>query len=75
MKTKAEIILQSKSREAGLADLSKIITDWMMEIGMFQSCINCCDWNNDKEMCVKFKMRPPAKVIVSGCEFHSDIPF
>ena len=68
-------IITRKSRDAALNDLAKIIATWMFENGWFQTCLNCCDWNDKTEICMRFKQRPPAKVIVSGCEFHSDIPF
>ena len=43
----------------------------------FQSCINC-NFFSDKEICSIFNARPPAKVIVHGCERWEDkdeIPF
>ena len=61
----------SPSRESALKELIQ----GMMNDGWFTTCTNCCDWNDKTEMCMKFKVRPPAKVIVVGCEQHSDIPF
>ena len=37
-----------------------------------------CDWyNHEHEMCSKWKMKPPAKTIVVGCDdwWYDDIPF
>jgi hypothetical protein len=68
-------MLQHDCREHALKNLATILSQYMFDMGWFNSCLNCCDWNNNTEMCMKFKQRPPAKVIVSGCEHHSDIPF
>lgn len=73
--TTAEEVLLSKSREQGLKQLSMILNKWMLEIGMFTTCLNCCNWDDKNEMCMKFKQRPPAKIIVVGCSEHTDIPF
>lgn len=42
-----------------------------------QSCPNCLYWASGSEMCSKFNQRPPAKVIVRGCEHfdEDEIPF
>ena len=61
----------SPSRESNLKQLVQAL----MDDGWLTTCTNCCDWDEPKEMCMKFKVRPPAKVIVVGCEHHSDIPF
>jgi uncharacterized protein YlaI len=45
------------------------------------NCFECDHWIEEgtektKQTCGKFKMRPPTKVIVSGCEYFSEkIPF
>lgn len=39
----------------------------------FQSCINCKNFNEPDELCILFKARPPAKVIVFGCSSYDDI--
>lgn len=46
----------------------------------FQTCITCEHWSEPKELCKKFNVRPPANVIVDGCDSYqdyqlSDIPF
>ncbi len=43
--------------------------------GVFRNCTNCANWIDNKEICNKFKERPPVKIIVKGCEFYDDIPF
>lgn len=48
----------------------------MVKNFLLSSCINCINWDNKPEECVKFKQRPPAEVIVLGCaEWEQDIPF
>lgn len=71
----AERILNNSARELALKDLSSVFTKWMMEMGMFSTCLNCFHWHDKNEICKKFNQRPPAKVIVCGCEHHTDIPF
>lgn len=72
----SEKVLKQRSRSEALKTLSTEITKWMIEVGMFQTCLNCSDWNDRDEICTRFKCRPPAKVIVCGCSEHNDdIPF
>lgn len=40
------------------------------------SCWNCECFDKKSEICLEFNMRPPAKVIVFGCEeWEGEIPF
>lgn len=81
MKTDAERILSDTMRKDAMNKLSLILTAYLDEMGMFISCINCEHWiegppNNRQQICGLFKSRPPTKVIVCGCEHHSDnLPF
>lgn len=81
MKTDAERILSDTVRKNAMSDLASILVKYLDEMGMFTSCINCEHWiegppDNRQQLCGLFKARPPTKVIVSGCEHHSDnIPF
>lgn len=44
--------------------------------GQFPTCTQCEAWDNDTETCKQYNMRPPAKVIVTGCvTFEHEIPF
>lgn len=48
------------------------------DIYPYKSCLNCLAFHEPTEICQRFKTRPPAKVIVHGCEWHEDtqdIPF
>jgi hypothetical protein len=72
----SEKVLKQRSRSAALGLLATEFIRWLSERGMFETCLNCDNWNDRDEICTKFKERPPAKVIVCGCEHHeSDIPF
>lgn len=73
-KTASEI-LRSSNRQDLLNFLALNFTNYMMEQGYFSTCLNCHHWKATEEMCGKFNARPPAKVIVSGCEEHTDVPF
>ena len=40
------------------------------------TCTNCEEWDKDKQLCNKYKVLPPAEVIVTGCpEWMFTIPF
>lgn len=66
-------ILTSKhDREKHLQQLANMLRDQWADMGLFTTCLNCANWNETKEECIKFKIKPPLKVIVVGCEEHSD---
>lgn len=68
--------IDRKSREATLKSLVQLMVDRMMDEGWFRTCLNCEHFDEPKEWCKVWKAKPPAKVIVIGCEEHSDtIPF
>jgi hypothetical protein len=81
VKTDAERILGDTVRQDALNKLSILLSNSMMELGLFKSCMNCEYWiegsqNNPIQKCKLFNARPPTQIIVSGCEKHSDnIPF
>jgi len=48
----------------------------LVQRGILPSCVNCELWDEKQELCTKWGRRPPAKVIVIGCQHHiPDIPF
>lgn len=48
----------------------------MVESQTWKCCCNCVDFDEHKMACNRFNAKPPAKVIVVGCEEHADdIPF
>ena len=41
-----------------------------------KTCLNCNWFNEEKEECLKYTARPPARVIAYGCKDHTDdVPF
>jgi len=58
-----------------VAKLAELIFERLKNEGYLDNCTTCMYWNENAEMCRKFNQRPPAKVIVTGCEFHDIIPF
>ncbi len=45
---------------------------------IFQTCLSCDHWNEEKEICNKYNIRPPAPIIVFACPDYCDdnhIPF
>jgi hypothetical protein len=69
-------ITDLEDRELLLRKLAIEIVDRFLDMGLFQTCCNCSEWKPKEEICCKFNIRPPAKVICTGCEYHTDnIPF
>ena len=62
-------------RVGDIQTLAALIFEKLESEGFLDNCLNCMYWNNEKDLCNKFKERPPARVIVNGCEFHDVIPF
>ena len=42
---------------------------------LYQSCLSCIHFHETKEICKLANQRPPAKVIVFGCEHWDFVPF
>lgn len=75
MKQTAAEILQTTNRHDLLNLIALNFTNYLFEQGYFSTCLDCCYWKDKEELCSKFNARPPAKVIVSGCNEHTDVPF
>lgn len=75
MKQSAAEALRLNNRHDLLNILGLNFTNYLYEQGWFTTCLNCHYWNKEQDLCGKFNQRPPAKIIVSGCEEHTDIPF
>jgi len=71
----ANEILRTTNRQDLLNYLALNFTEYLMQQGYFSTCLNCHHWRHETEICGQFNARPPAKIIVSGCEEHTDIPF
>jgi hypothetical protein len=47
-----------------------------IEHQLWRCCLNCIDFYATDEQCSRFKSKPPADVIVTGCKhWDADIPF
>lgn len=75
-------ILRTTERVKLLDGLATGIVEWGLDQGLFRSCLNCSHWTGENpvnvpaENCGLHRARPPARVIVTGCDDHSDIiPF
>lgn len=79
MMTKQDII--TEAHQGGMKDyfaklLGVNIAETLIECGLLRTCLNCDNWITGNETCSLAGKRPPAKVIVTGCEKHTDIiPF
>ncbi len=85
--TDAERILTDTLRKDAMNKLALILAGYMDEMGMFKTCLNCEHWiegtqvetllpPESRQMCKLYGARPPTKIIVCGCESHSDnIPY
>jgi len=63
-------------RDEMTAELAKQLAKEFWTNVIFQSCVNCDNFNDEKEICNLFKQRPPARVIAHGCEKWAElIPF
>ena len=54
-----------------------LVVEEAIRRGNFHSCINCVHWSLNNDNCDKYRMRPPAKVIVYSCgkDWEDEIPF
>lgn len=48
---------------------------FMVEKGVLSTCLTCRNWHKEDETCGSAGARPPAEVIVFGCNQWDDIPF
>lgn len=63
-------------------DIQGIIVSALRDIAaknhIYTSCINCVNFREQSELCGLAMQRPPARVIVFGCDYWEDkdqIPF
>ncbi len=77
-------IIKPKLREGAKLELSSASSNAVYRVledmtnYPFQTCLRCDNFNEEKELCKLFNMRPPARVIAFGCEKFTDddwIPF
>lgn len=59
-----------------VAKIADELSHFLWAKGYGRNCVNCDHWQDDKQLCGQFNALPPAKIIVVGCEKHTDlIPF
>jgi len=64
---------ETESLEAVFQASLKIAID---KLGLNKSCLACVNFSEETEICKLYGKRPPAAIIVSGCEsFESIKPF
>jgi hypothetical protein len=54
---------------------ANLIHRFMVDRYAVSTCLNCTNFNEKEELCKKASSRPPAEVLVYGCEAWDDIPF
>lgn len=69
-------------RQEAIEKLTEELCKMIIEVldNNFRSCINCINFNQNQEICNKYKQRPPAKIIAKACpewsyDINDDIPF
>ncbi len=66
------------NRQVFIERLGKEIAENLLECGLVRTCCNCDSFDDKREVCTynNANIRPPAKIIATGCEKHNDlIPF
>lgn len=53
----------------------RLLTDKLVKQGIVTTCLNCSNFKADSETCVLCHLRPPAKVIATGCPQWDPLPF
>ena len=61
--------------EHELRNLWETVKDALRREGLFRHCTDCYNWDEEKEVCKLCNQRPPANVIVKGCDQFDEIPF
>lgn len=66
----------NKMRANSVARIADELGHFLWAKGYGRNCVNCDHWQDDKQLCGQYNILPPAKVIVVGCDKHTDlIPF
>jgi hypothetical protein len=59
-------------------EIEKHLFEKLADLIKHRNCVNCIAWMHEKEWCNKYNLRPPARIIIKGCEYFEDadlIPF
>lgn len=71
------MISKPKLRIDAQVELRAAIANWIETTFRgefpFQNCLNCLNFNEKSEICKLYNAKPPARVIVYGCEKFDDI--
>lgn len=78
----SESIKQAKLAPDRIDQLHKL-AETFRDAGFFRNCLNCLEWIEPTPQaphlntgCMKFKQLPPPRILVTGCDQHTDlIPF
>ncbi len=64
------------------ADFGPELGTWLKanfeRVDLMRSCLTCHNFHEASETCVKFRAKPPARVIANGCDGYNDshdVPF
>jgi hypothetical protein len=61
---------------AQLTETKRALTLRLIQAEVITTCLNCNDFAEGTEVCLRHHVRPPAAVIASGCEdWLPDVPF
>lgn len=76
----SDIIKPTNNRRvrSNFSDHIRFLAGYIASADVMRSCLNCEWFDEPNEMCKVFKQRPPARVIVEGCNSYSDkedLPF
>jgi hypothetical protein len=71
-------MIDDTDRKGQLSKLAHSLMDWLDDAGYHRTCLTCESWiegptDNRQQLCGKYKMRPPTKIIISGCPDHTDL--
>ena len=66
----------SKMRANPVAAIAEDLGTYLWRKGYGRNCVNCDNWKSKEQQCGLWNALPPAEVIVTGCEKHTDlVPF
>lgn len=70
--------IKPRMRREALIELQSALSKAFNFDFPFQSCLSCVSFRESDELCLLVNLRPPAKVIVYGCDQYMDnreVPF
>lgn len=76
--TKYKAQLRSDVKYDLRASIYYCIEETIKHNPIYQSCLNCINFNEQKELCNLYNQRPPARIIAYSCPMWEDketVPF